>query len=218
MLPVVNHLRSAARLVASRVRGAPVLVKASLYPTSRCNLRCTYCSSPYRRTDELSTTQWLAVIDELAGLGCRRILVLGGEPLMRKDVPELLEHAHRLGLACVLTSNGVLVPRMIERLHMLDTLVLSLDAPGPANDAVRGEGVFDAVRAAIAAAKAHRIPVKLNAVMSAVTAPFLDDLLAFAAGHELHVTVNVMRSGAADLWHEAAIASRPASCPTTTRG
>ena len=61
-------------------------------------------------------------------------------------------------MACVLTSNGLLVPRRIDRLRRLDTLVLSLDAPGPANDAVRGAGVFAAVGAAIAAAKAAACP------------------------------------------------------------
>lgn len=203
-MPVAHHLRSAARLVASRVRGVPVLIKASLYPTSRCNLRCTYCSSPYRRTAELSTAQWLRVLDELAELGCRRILFLGGEPLLRADVHELIAHGHGLGMACALTSNGLLVPRHIDRLRLLETLVLSLDAPGPANDAVRGRGVFAAVQRAITAAKDAGIPVKLNAVLSATTAPYLDDLLAFTEAHDLHLTVNVMRSGAADLWHEAA--------------
>jgi MoaA/NifB/PqqE/SkfB family radical SAM enzyme len=203
-MALTNHLRRATRVVASRLRGTPVLVKASLYPTSRCNLRCTYCSSPYRRTNELTTAQWRTVLDELAALGCGRVIFLGGEPLLRTDLPDLLAHAHHLGMSCALTSNGLLVPRLIERLRVLDTLVLSLDAPGPANDAVRGRGVFAAVQAAIAAAKQHSVPVKLNAVMSAVTAPFLDDLLEFTAANDLHLTINVMRSGEPDLWHEAA--------------
>ncbi len=105
---------------------------------------------------------------------------------------------------CVLTSNGLMVPRRIEELRRLSTLVLSLDAPGPANDAQRGAGVFAAVQRALAAARAAAIPVKLNAVMSARTAPHLDALLAFCEAHDLHVTVNVMRSGAPDLWHQAA--------------
>jgi MoaA/NifB/PqqE/SkfB family radical SAM enzyme len=86
----------------------------------------------------------------------------------------------------------------------LDTLVLSLDAPGPANDAMRGDGVFDAVRAAIDAARRHGLPVKLNAVMTAATAPCLDDLLAFVEREDLHLTVSVVRSGAPDLWNDAA--------------
>jgi MoaA/NifB/PqqE/SkfB family radical SAM enzyme len=192
------------RLLAARLGGAPTLLGAIVYVTQRCNLRCVYCSSPLRHTAELATAQWRAIIDELADLGCRRVTVLGGEPLLRADLGELLAHAHERGLRCVLTSNGLLVPRRIDSLRQLDTLVLSLDAPGPANDAVRGDGVFAAVEAAIAAARAHRIPVKLNAVLSSVTAPHLDALLAFVERHDLSLTINIVRSEASDLWRDAA--------------
>jgi MoaA/NifB/PqqE/SkfB family radical SAM enzyme len=86
----------------------------------------------------------------------------------------------------------------------LSHLVLSLDAPGAANDAVRGAGVFAAVRAAIAAARTIGLPVKLNAVLTAASAPHLDALLAFCERVDLPLTVNVVRSEAADLWHDAA--------------
>jgi MoaA/NifB/PqqE/SkfB family radical SAM enzyme len=201
---VTATLAAAARVLAAHWRGTPTLLSAGLYLTHRCNLRCLYCSSPYRDTPELGTAEWRAVIDQLAELGCRRIGILGGEPLLRPDVGEVIDHVRARGLACVLTTNGLMVPRRIEELRRLSTLVLSLDAPGPANDAQRGPGVFAAVQRALAAARTAGIPVKLNAVMSARTAPHLDDLLAFCAAHDLHVTVNVMRSGAPDLWHQAA--------------
>jgi hypothetical protein len=92
----------------------------------------------------------------------------------------------------VVTSNGLLVPRRIDALRGLDTLILSLDAPGPSNDAVRGEGVFDAVQAALVAARAAGLRVKLNAVLSA---PFAASrrALAFVEQHDLHLTVNVVQ-------------------------
>ncbi|HEY7410713.1 MAG TPA: radical SAM protein [Vicinamibacteria bacterium] len=196
--------RYAARLLGSRLRGGPLLSSAALYLTHRCNLRCVYCNSPFMKTPELTREQWLGVVDELAAVGCRRVAILGGEPTLRPDLPDIVDRARGHGLSCALTSNGLLTPRVMERLRGLDTLVLSLDAPGPANDAVRGAGVFEAVRAAIAAARRVGVPVKLNAVLSARTAPCLDDLLAFAEAEGLDVTVNVMRSGAADLWRDAA--------------
>lgn len=197
-------LGTGLRLLASRASRTPALLGALLYTTQRCNLRCTYCSSPLRRTPELATEPWLRILDELAELGCHRLTFLGGEPLLRADLPALLGRAQAHGMRCVLTSNGLLVPRRIAQLRALDTLVLSLDAPGPANDAVRGAGVFAAVAAAIAAAKAEGIPLKLNAVLSAPTAPYLDDLLAFVERHDLALTINVVRSGAPDLWKDAA--------------
>ena len=200
---IVNAMRYAGRMVASRLAGAPRLVLASIYPTHHCNLRCTYCSSPYLKTPELTTDQWLAVVDELADLGCRRVTILGGEPLLRRDVPDLIARVRARGMSCVLTSNGVLVTRLVDRLRLLNTLVLSLDAVGPANDDVRGAGVFEAVKDAIAAARGADIPVKINAVLSAKTAPMLDELLAFVEQHDLYLTLNIMRSGDPNRWHNA---------------
>jgi MoaA/NifB/PqqE/SkfB family radical SAM enzyme len=199
-----NAVLAGLAMVRSRVGGRPSLVGATLYITQRCNLSCTYCSSPLRRTPELTTAQWCTILDELAELGCRRLNILGGEPLLRADLPDLIAHAHRRGLRCALTSNGLLVPKRIAALREVDTLILSLDAPGPANDAVRGEGVYAAVEAALAAARAASLRVKLNAVISAPTAPYLDDLLAFAERHDLHLTVSTVRSGAPDRWRDAA--------------
>ncbi len=144
------------------------------------------------------------MIDELADLGCRRVTILGGEPLVRHDVPDLIARVRDRGIECTLTSNGVLVKRRIDDLRRLNLLTLSLDAVGEANDAVRGEGVFDAVQEAIAAAQGVGVPVKLNAVLSAKTAMRLDELLEFIEEFDLHLTVNIMRSEAPDLWHEAA--------------
>jgi MoaA/NifB/PqqE/SkfB family radical SAM enzyme len=191
-------------MLASRVRGAPVLVAASLYTTHRCNLRCLYCSSPFRETDELGTEQWLSIVDELAELGCQRVGILGGEPLLRRDTPDIIERVHDRGMSCVLTSNGTLVAKHVHRLRRLDTLVLSLDAVGEATDEVRGAGVYESVRRAVRAARAHGIPIKLNAVLSAKTAPGLDEMIRFVEENDLSITFNAMRSGDPDLWRDAA--------------
>ncbi|KON28675.1 hypothetical protein AC481_00895 [miscellaneous Crenarchaeota group archaeon SMTZ-80] len=103
-----------------------------------------------------------------------------------------------------MTSNGLLVSKLIDRLSLLNALTLSLDSVGPVNDSVRGEGMFDAVKEAIVAAKGAGLPVKINAVMSAKTAPMLDELLSFIERYDLHLTIGLMRSGAPDLWRDAA--------------
>ena len=198
-----NLTAYASRLGPNFILRRPTIFQAFLYLTHRCNLRCLYCNFPYQETSELSTKQWLGVIDELVDLGCRRVTLLGGEPLLRPDLPNLLRHARRRGLVCVLATNGILVPKMIQILRPLQTLVISLDAAGPANDEVRGQGVFAAVERAVIAAGEAQIPVKLNAVLSAGTASELEGLLRFVASHDLALTINVVRSGDQDLWREA---------------
>lgn len=192
-----------ARLLRQRLRGRAAVAAATLYVTRRCNLRCRYCSFPLQLVPELTTAQWVAVVDGLARAGCARIGIIGGEPLLRPDVGEIVAAVRARGMACVLTSNGVLVPKRIDALRRLDTLILSLDAPGPENDVLRGEGAWAAVREALRAAREAGIPVKLNAALSRETAARLDDLVSYAEAEGLGVTVSPMRFGNPALWSRA---------------
>src|SRR5579859_7773995 len=69
--------------------------------TYRCPLHCPYCSNPVELANissELTTEEWKRVIDEASNLGVLHILFSGGEPLLRKDLPELVAAARNAGL------------------------------------------------------------------------------------------------------------------------
>jgi pyrroloquinoline quinone biosynthesis protein E len=77
--------------------------------TYRCNLQCPYCSNPlnlrdYR--DELETADWRRVLEEAAALGVVQAHFSGGEPTLRKDLCELVEHAAKLELYTNLITQG----------------------------------------------------------------------------------------------------------------
>jgi pyrroloquinoline quinone biosynthesis protein E len=78
--------------------------------THRCSLRCPYCSNPLeldRRSNELSTAEWKRLIDEAAALGVLHIYFSGGEPMLRRDIAELVAHAHEAGLYSNMITSGV---------------------------------------------------------------------------------------------------------------
>jgi PqqA peptide cyclase len=77
--------------------------------TYRCPLHCPYCSNPSRmRSDrELTTDQWGRVIREAAGLGVLQIGFSGGEPLVRRDLAELVHAARETRLYTNLITSGV---------------------------------------------------------------------------------------------------------------
>ena len=79
--------------------------------TSACNLHCSYCRASAKLTpepDELSTSEALAFIDEIAML--KPMLILsGGEPLRRPDIFLLAKHASEKGLRTSLATNGTLL-------------------------------------------------------------------------------------------------------------
>jgi pyrroloquinoline quinone biosynthesis protein E len=92
---------------------APPLA-ALLELTHRCPLQCPYCSNPVeleRAKGEMSTTEWCRVLDEAAELGILQVHFSGGEPTVRRDLPELVAHARKAGLYSNLITSGVTLDR-----------------------------------------------------------------------------------------------------------
>jgi MoaA/NifB/PqqE/SkfB family radical SAM enzyme len=123
-----------------------------LYPTLACNLNCSFCDTTDRHrppVNELSKERLLAIVDEAAALGVKRLFLLGGgEPLLRKEAtPALMMRAKEHGMEGILTTNGTLLNSALT-----DTLIdigwdeihFSVDGPNPdIHDALRGQdGAF----------------------------------------------------------------------------
>ncbi|MCK5419128.1 MAG: radical SAM protein, partial [Desulfobacterales bacterium] len=80
--------------------------------TRRCNLKCVHCyahAKDMADDNELSTREGKELIDDLAGFGAPVILFSGGEPMVRKDLPELAEYAVDKGMRAVISTNGTLI-------------------------------------------------------------------------------------------------------------
>ena len=117
--------------------------------TFGCNSRCRTCSywqlTP-RMHEDLSTEEACALLDEAYAAGMRGYYQFGGEPLVRKDVGRLLDHAKARGFLTVMNTNGSLLAAKAPQLGSLDFAFVSLDAPDERHDAIRGRpGSFDEV-------------------------------------------------------------------------
>jgi 12,18-didecarboxysiroheme deacetylase len=117
--------------------------------TRRCNLKCVHCYAQADNRsfdDELTTKQGLALIDDLAGFGVPVILFSGGEPLVRKDLPELADYAVKKGMRAVISTNGTLITAETARTLKdigLSYVGISLDGMEKINDRFRGvKGAF----------------------------------------------------------------------------
>ncbi len=132
------------------------LVEVWLHVTDRCNLTCRTCyfqSDKARGPDRsLSTDGFNRVIDVIAASRPHHVTVSGGEPLMRRDLFDLLQHLRDRGQAiCVLTNGTLLTPASCTRLRgLVDRVVISLDGVrAETHERVRGKGTFAAVLRAI---------------------------------------------------------------------
>ena len=86
--------------------------------TRQCNLKCVHCYAHAKMTqqeNELSTTEGKALIDDLATMGAPVVLFSGGEPTMRKDLPELAAYAVKKGMRAVISTNGTLIDSKTAR-------------------------------------------------------------------------------------------------------
>ena len=123
--------------------------------TYACNLQCVHClsSSGTRDPRELSTDQAKAVLDELRDLQVFYINIGGGEPMIRKDFFEILEHAEANDIGVKFSTNGTYITaenaRRLAAMNYLD-IQISLDGVDAAtNDAVRGKGSYATAIAAM---------------------------------------------------------------------
>ena len=117
--------------------------------TRRCNLKCVQCYAHAKGMDydnEMSTRQGKDLIDDLARFGVPVILFSGGEPLVRKDLPELAEYAVAKGMRAVISTNGTLISAKTARILKdigLSYVGISLDGMQKINDRFRGvKGAF----------------------------------------------------------------------------
>ena len=88
--------------------GHPFWLLAEL--TYRCPLQCAYCANPLDLKgsgEELSTDQWLSVLEQGRKMGAAQLGFSGGEPLVRKDLEVLIREARQLGYYSNLITSGM---------------------------------------------------------------------------------------------------------------
>jgi 12,18-didecarboxysiroheme deacetylase len=137
--------------------------------TQRCNLRCVHCyahSKDINYDNELTTQQGKELIDDLAEFGTPVILFSGGEPLMRKDLPELAAYATSRGIRAVISTNGTLITEKMAKTLKdigLSYVGISLDGMRDTNDRFRGmDGAFDKALQAVRNCQKENIKVGLR--------------------------------------------------------
>lgn len=187
--------------------------------TDACNARCLHCSSnsTCRSADELATSEVFRLIDQLAAAGVVDLAISGGEPLLRKDLFDIIRHARAQGLSVGVGSNGsTLTARSAARLAELGVgrYQVSLDGLAHSHDTLRRwPGLFERVLRTIELARAAGLRTHVCCTINRLNFTELEDFTAFVAGLDVQ-RINWSRyvptgRGAAGLdlteteWHEA---------------
>jgi MoaA/NifB/PqqE/SkfB family radical SAM enzyme len=100
-------INTALGLIYSKFTGAPFYIRFHL--THRCNYRCKMCGqnhNPHQQAKELSLAQIHIVAERVAKLQSRHLVITGGEPFLRSDLPEVIAAFKRHGFSIRIQTNG----------------------------------------------------------------------------------------------------------------
>lgn len=177
--------------------------------TDKCNLRCVYCMPleglPWMRRDEILDYEEIeSIVRTMAGMGLRRVRITGGEPLVRRDLPDL---ARMLGAVpglddLSLSTNAVLLDEHADALRAAGVSRINVSLDSLREDRVdaiaRRPGSFPKVMAGLdAAERVGFAPIKLNVVlMKGVNDDEIEDFAAITRERPWHVRfIEVMPTG-----------------------
>ncbi|HEX2046204.1 MAG TPA: radical SAM protein [Acidimicrobiales bacterium] len=159
-----------------------------------CNLTCIHCSyasTPDKGEPSLPGGVIHRLLDEAADLGTRAVHWSGGEPLIRRDLDELVAHGSSLGLGMRVLSNGILLsPERLARLWDagLRKIFVSLDGLEASHDHHRGRpGLYAQTLRGIESSLAAGFNVRVNAAATTLNVQEMPELLVMLARMGVHI-------------------------------
>ena len=141
--------------------------------TDRCNLRCTYCMPAEgivlrEKSEFMTSEEIIEIATTFVKMGVKKIRLTGGEPLIKKDIVNILTQLSQLPIELTLTTNAVLVDKYLQTFKDvgIKSLNVSLDSLKAARmNAISRRAYFDRIMANIDLLIDSEIDVKLNVVL-----------------------------------------------------
>ncbi len=162
--------------------------------TERCNCRCPYCwirRDTETLSHEMSTETILKVIDEFYAIGTRYMSILGGEPLLRKDLDVIVEHLNKLNMMNDIVTNGTLIEPQLETLKKFDLVCVSLEGNQETHDHDRGQGTHAQVMKGIELLAKHKIRFRFNTTVTQHTVHSFPYVLELAKKYNAAISVGI---------------------------
>lgn len=167
-------------------RGFPVRLDFNI--TKRCNLRCKYCYIDFedlKQQPDLTLDQIKRAFDDWYRLGTRWTRLLGGEPLLRKDIGEIVRYCKAKGIIVEINTNGYMLEKRFDDIREVDSICISIDGNEKIHDVQRGEGSYRAAIHALDVAKAGDLPVRIHSLLTPDTVDTLDEFASLAKEYDV---------------------------------
>jgi radical SAM protein with 4Fe4S-binding SPASM domain len=160
--------------------------------TDGCNLRCPYCyaSSEKCLPGELNTAESLDLVSQIAAFGAKTLVFTGGEPMLRKDLFAVVEHARNSGLLVNVITNATMIRTAATAQRfadLFDSVTISVDGgTAETHDRTRGKGAFAKTYKALKLLNAAGVVPKINHILTSDNVDELEDFAAFVDDLDVH--------------------------------
>jgi radical SAM protein with 4Fe4S-binding SPASM domain len=169
---------------------APIFVVLEV--TNLCNLNCIHCgvdaefvsNDKSHKDKDLSLKEIENLIKECDEIGVSKIIISGGEPLLREDIFDIINYIKIKGIVCCLSTNGTIInSEVASRLKYFGIHFVEITLNGP-DDETNSEffgikGAFNKIVAGIKAILSESIPLKVNIICSKFNYPFIKETVKF---------------------------------------
>ena len=143
------NIKAFLNTISRTARTLPIVI---IYVTEGCNLKCVTCSYRKPLPNELSFEEITELAETLAEFGLKHIVYSGGEPLLRRDFPEICKVFASHGVKQTLLTNGLLLEKRIDDIRQyFREIIVSMDGANPdTHNKIRGVNSFDLILKGIA--------------------------------------------------------------------
>lgn len=150
---------------------------AQIEITKRCPLKCRHCFnySGVARSKEMSTSDLFVVIDKLAAMGIKKVMLTGGEPTLREDFIEIATYAAKRFMAISIATNGYYItPKMVAALSKAKNVVVQVSLDGTESNHNFIRGVDDSFSRAVNAIQSQMLNIIENSDQNRIVGGCID--------------------------------------------
>jgi MoaA/NifB/PqqE/SkfB family radical SAM enzyme len=188
------------KLLPSRIQPLSAHVKL----TENCQAKCISCDYwKTRWADVITTERAIELLNEIYDSGIQSLRLTGGEPLLRKDLFEVLDRANASRFRrIIIQTNGLALKKLHKEVNAspITDVAVSIDGLKQTNDIIRGiRGYFDLGMEGLALLKGKRLAISVT--LNKMSASELDELAERAAEVGAHLEFNILSTSLSFLEH-----------------